>query len=405
LYFFSVAGAHSAVVKFPSLRRNSALVKAVEFEKYRRVAARLWRPRRLINWLRARAERDARPDRLRSLPLGIDLEPTTRCNLRCRICQRSEPGWPELEMPVERFDRLLDQFPALEQLKLQGIGEPFLHDRLFDLIRRAKRRRIRVFTITNGTTLDRSEHRQAVLESRLDELRVSIDGATPESHARRRPGADLDRIVDGLRRLVQARGRSRRPLLGIWCVGDAQNVAELPALVALAATIGVDELTFQTDLTSWGKSEWRARLEAMRLEARLDSAQLDSAMLDSVQLDPARLDSAQRDSESAEIARRFAEAKTDAAPRGLRFVAYAGNRFNESRPCFWPWESCFVSAGGLVTRCCILSDPRLHAFGSIEELSPRGFHALWNSPEYRDLRRNLREGRIPPLCRECYAQR
>jgi len=340
--------------------------------RLQRAAGRLAHPPRLLNWLRARNDRQERPERMTALPLGIDVEPTTRCNLRCRICQRSEAGWPELDMPVERFERVLEQMPQLEQLKLQGIGEPLLHERLFDLVRLAVRRGLRVATITNGTTLARVDQQEAILASGLEALRVSIDGATPETHAHLRPGADLAQILDDLRHLVERRRRARRPFLGIWCVGNVRNLAELTALVDLAAGAGVDELVYQADMTGWGKAEWLARVA-------------------NGQIDP----------EQAECAARIAEARQRARERGLAFVVYEGNRFSAARPCFWPWQSCFVSAGGYVTRCCILSDPRLHHFGRIDEWD---FASIWNAAEYRELRRAIRENHIPPLCRPCYGK-
>jgi pyrroloquinoline quinone biosynthesis protein E len=340
------------------------------FGKIQRAAERLRHPGRLVNWLRARSERRRRPDSLHSFPIGIDLEPTTRCNLRCRACQRSEGYGAGEDLTVGRVERILDQLPQLEQIKLQGIGEPLLHEQFFDLVRRARRRHIRVSSITNGTTLDVASHRQGILVSGLDELLVSIDGATPATHARWRGGSDLDQIVFGLRRLVDLRGRARAPRLGIWCVGNPDNLAELRALVELAAAVGVDKLIYQTEMTSWGKIEWRDRLTPVRL-----------------------------DPQSIEAARQIEEARVQA--RRLRFplTIYTGNRFSADRPCFWPWESCFISAGGYVTRCCVASDPGLHHFGRIDEMD---FSAIWNSSDYLDLRRAIRENHIPSLCRDCY---
>jgi len=341
-------------------------------EKLARLARRLRRPARLGNWLEARRERRARPDAMRSLPLGIDLEPTTRCNLRCFACQRREKDWPENDLPFDLFVRILDQLPHLEQIKLQGIGEPFLHPRFFDLVREAKRRGIRVFSITNGTLLADENLRRRILDSGLDELLVSIDGATAETQARWRGGSDLDRIVAGLGRLVALRGRKRRPRIGIWTVANPDNLAELPRLVEIAARIGADCLTYQTQMTAWGKKEWLERLAPLVI-----------------------------DPESPEAQAAFRASGESARRTGLAFTIYRGNRFNRERPCFWPWESCFISAEGYVTRCCIISDPRVHNFGRIDQAD---FRTIWNCAEYKEFRRAVRENRIPPLCRPCYGE-
>jgi radical SAM protein with 4Fe4S-binding SPASM domain len=277
---------------------------------------------------------------------------------------------PGLDLPLERFERILDQMPWLESIKLMGAGEPLLHPQFFELVRRAKRRNLRVWSVTNGTTLHLEEVRREIMESELDELWVSLDGATPETHARWKGGSDLNQIVDGVRRLVGLRGHAGLPRLATECTGNPDNIAELPALVNLAADLGIEELTYVNQPSSWGRDSLLPRLERSHL-----------------------------DLQSPEFTRQIEESREQARRRGVVFKLWAAHRFSPKRPCFWPWESCFISADGYITSCAVVTDPRLRNFGRIDDTP---FRVTWNSPEYQSFRRAHREQKISTLCRLCY---
>ena len=90
------------------------------------------------------------------LPKFLQVEPVGQCNLRCQMCpiqfrQDGPPHGPPAFMDFDVFTRLLDQFPDLEELQLQGLGEPMMHPRFFDMVELAASRGIRVSTNTNLT--------------------------------------------------------------------------------------------------------------------------------------------------------------------------------------------------------------------------------------------------------------
>src|ERR671915_1659042 len=90
------------------------------------------------------------------LPSFVQIEPVGQCNLRCRMCpiqfrQDGPPYGPPAFMEFETFARLLDEFEGLETLHLQGLGEPMMHPRFFDMVRLAAGRGTRVTTNSNLT--------------------------------------------------------------------------------------------------------------------------------------------------------------------------------------------------------------------------------------------------------------
>ena len=154
----------------------------------------------------------------------VYVEPTTYCNLDCAACIRRDWDEPNRMMTDEVFGAVLEgiraSLPAAEKpgncgepagdaqgaapnppvIFFGGFGEPLSHPDIFTWIRRAKSIGCRVEAITNGTLLDYETSRR-IVESGLDFLWVSIDGATPESYADVRLGAELPAILENMKTL------------------------------------------------------------------------------------------------------------------------------------------------------------------------------------------------------------
>ncbi len=91
---------------------------------------------------------------LLSRPTSLQLECTTKCNLRCMMCD--SPIWDRrgMDMKFSDFKKIIDQFPFLVSVNLQGMGEPLLNKDLFKMITYCKSKKIMVLFTTNATLLD-----------------------------------------------------------------------------------------------------------------------------------------------------------------------------------------------------------------------------------------------------------
>ena len=179
----------------------------------------------------------------------VYLEPTNACNLACSTCVRhawDEPEgfmeWTTFEAVVDglttaRAARPADQAPPA--IAFMGLGEPLLHPRFLDMVRLVKERGLRAEVTTNALLLD-DQLAAGLLEAGLDQLVVSIDGASAEAFGRVRSGASLERVVENVRRLHDQRGPNYGPgmRIGVEFVAMRSNVAELPGLSRLAARLG-----------------------------------------------------------------------------------------------------------------------------------------------------------------------
>src|ERR1700704_2143883 len=182
------------------------------------------------------------------LPGYVQIEPVGQCNLRCQMCsiqfRRDGPPYgPPAFMDFEAFKRTVDQFGTLRELHLQGLGEPMMHPRFFDMVEYATAKGIRVSTNSNLTLLN-DRRAERCVTSELDCLHVSIDGATAETYERIRSRAHYDRVVSNLERLLAARERlgSEHPHIHLVMVIMRQNLHELPEIVRLAHRWLVEEM-------------------------------------------------------------------------------------------------------------------------------------------------------------------
>lgn len=173
----------------------------------------------------------------------VYIEPTNRCNIACRTCMRNSWEVALGQMREATFARILEGLRAVTptpSVFFGGIGEPLAHRRTVEMVARVKALGSTVELITNGTLLDERRAR-GLIEAGLDVLWVSIDGATPESYADVRLGAELPRVLENLARFRRLRpaGHRARPAMGINFVAMRRNIADLPEVIATGRRLGV----------------------------------------------------------------------------------------------------------------------------------------------------------------------
>jgi MoaA/NifB/PqqE/SkfB family radical SAM enzyme len=328
----------------------------------------------------ARVARRARP-----LPPFLQLEPVGQCNLRCRMCavpfREDGPERGLAAMPFADFVRLIDGFDGLRELHLQGLGEPLMHPRFFDMVRHAAARGIAVSLNTNLTLLTERRARECAACG-LAAIHVSIDGATAATYERIRLGARFDKVLRNLSRLVAAVAAvpEPRPAMRIVTVLMRDNLAELPAIVRLAAATGVPNVFVQRLAHDFGESALPPRYAPMR---EFVAAQTTESMLAT-------------DVEAVFDRARAAAAECGVTLRLPRLDAVAPQA--NPRGCDWPVTGAYVSWRGEAMPCCMVGTPDRANFGSMLEHGPA---AVWGGAAFEAFRTRLASDDPPDLCRGC----
>jgi pyrroloquinoline quinone biosynthesis protein E len=330
--------------------------------------------KRRLNYQRLQA-RD-RAERMDTLPAKLDFENVSRCNFRCPACQVSiwENGRRAADMTLEAFKAIIDDLGTLVEIKLQGMGEPLLQgDPFFDMIRYARSQHIWVRTTTNASLLHLKDNAAKLIDSGVNEVQISVDGATAQTFQAVRVGSRFAQVVANCK-LVNAYCNERDLLrTRMWTVVQQLNLAEFLDLVELGADLGFRRITFAMDLHGWGQ-EVMEKPNAERLG------------------DVSRI---------LELAPRAIER---GRARGVEVTFWRNTtKYSSETPasmCPWPFERAFVSSDLRIVPCCMIGNPEVLQLGDATS-----FVAAWNAPAYREFRRAHLSGRIPGPCTLCYQNR
>src|SRR5258708_2877705 len=166
----------------------------------------------------------------------LEMDITSRCNIRCVMCYHSLDQFARSKavlFPVETFERLAETI-----LPHAHTPSPYF----VPILRAAAARGVPNLTFfTNGTLLTDATI-AAILETHVTEICVSLDGATAPTYEAIRRGACFEEVIGNVRRLIAARAARGRPepRVRFDMVLMKRNIHELPSLVELAASLGVD---------------------------------------------------------------------------------------------------------------------------------------------------------------------
>jgi MoaA/NifB/PqqE/SkfB family radical SAM enzyme len=180
-----------------------------------------------------------------ALPLHLQVELSSLCDLRCSFCPTGnrELRRPGRFMAPELFRRLWDELaPTLLTCSLWAWGESLLHPELREMLAIARSRPVVTMASTNGQVLDRKPVVEALLAHPPTYLIVALDGLSDDTNAQVRVGARLAPALAGVAELAREKKRreQRLPVLVLRTIAMKHNQHELPRAKAFAAEHGFD---------------------------------------------------------------------------------------------------------------------------------------------------------------------
>ncbi len=292
-------------------------------------------------------------------PISAQLEPTLRCNLRCKMCFRDkfECG----DMSFEEYKSILLKLNRLVKLHLQGLGEPFLHKDIFKMINYAANKGIIVTAISNGTMFTPKIIEQ-MKHTKLSELGISIDSTKKELYESIRIGANFDKVKENIKNLTKAVGNKMDIFMAVVILKE--NVNEIVEFVDFANSLGIKKIIFQA------------------VQSKEDFVENYEEGFDSLVIN---------DKKKVKIL--INEAKRRGKKLGIE-VVYDENVIE----CVWPWRNIYVTWKGDITPCCMIVDPNELKLGNIHE---QPFNKIWNGQRYKYLRYALLKGKYVKACEGC----
>lgn len=288
-------------------------------------------------------------------PMHISVEPTTACNLRCPECPSGLRSFhrPTGNIQAPVFTRIIDEMHRdLMTLILYFQGEPMIHPGFFEMVKYAKLNNIYTITSTNGHFLNKKSI-QALIDSGLDRLIISIDGTTQDTYEQYRKEGNLAQVLEGTKLLVAAKKqqKAKYPHIIIQFLVVKPNEHQIPEIQKIASELGVDELRLKT--------------------AQVYDYEHGNAFIP-----------------DQEEYSRYVQKKDGT----WKLKSSAENH------CWRMWQGCVFTWDGKVVPCCFDKDAS-HVMGNITQ---QPFNTIWQSPSYQQFRQHLFHGRSQiDICTNC----
>jgi radical SAM protein with 4Fe4S-binding SPASM domain len=315
-------------------------------------------PKRLVNMARVfssfQVSKASGKVNHRGMPISISIEPTTSCNLRCPECPSGLRSFtrPTGMMNEELFESIVNQLPELSYMIFYFQGEPYLHTGLLDMIRYASKKRIYTATSTNAHFLNDETARETV-ESGLDRLIISIDGASQEIYQSYRIGGKLDKVIEGTKNILhwKKKLKSRTPHVIFQFLVVKPNEHQIDDVKKLAKELGVDEVKLKT--------------------AQIYDFKNGSDLIPSID--------------------KYSRYKKN----GHDEFSIKNGLLDE---CWKMWHSCVITWDGKIVPCCFDKD----AHFVMGDLNKNSFEEIWRGEKYEVFRHSLFTSRSSiEMCRNC----
>lgn len=308
------------------------------------------------------------------LPIRLDFENVSRCNFKCTMCTVSEwhKGRRADDMPLDAFKKIIDEQYGLVEIKVQGLGEPTLQgDDYFEMIKYARARSIWVRTTTNASLLHLKNNYRKLIDSGVNEVQISIDGADKATFEAIRRQSDFERVVSNCKLINSYCAELGIERTKMWTVVQKANRHQLMDLVDLAYATGFRTMAFSLNMNDWGIERWQRINDAVSLEGRFTRADAERLMARGREL-------------------------------GVKVCFWnVTNKYSTQtveQLCPWPFERAYVSSDLRVVPCCIIANPDVSQIGVIGP----DFTSIWKSDAMTRFREAHLQGDIPKECSFCY---
>lgn len=363
--------------KFTSLLLDS--IYSLEEEKRREELLTL----KIFNLLLAQYEFRHGFQKLLSRPFFIDLDPANACQLHCPGCIHSptvapKADWNRAVMDYKIFKDFMKHYgPYSFGMYFYNYGEPFINRNIYQMIKYARGFGVSI-AISSNLSLPVDAH--ALVESGLDTLICSIDGATQETYEIYRRGGNLKKIEENIRAISAEKLRTEKSAPNIvWqFLTFEHNIHELDMARKLA--------------NEWGANQF--------IIGSPFSVQSDDPTIKELSVPEAGWHSFPtfdwngfvKNGASTWDHLNLSEIEHEYKAFKQRLARFDPNKFKQStftKYCDWPYKALVFDGSGRILPCC--SMPLISDNGKWE-MGVWGEHldieASYNTPEFQDLRMN-----------------
>lgn len=305
--------------------------------------------------------------RIIGYPYEILIDPTNLCGLSCKLCPTGQknPVRPKTVMKFEEYKKIIDEIgPYVSNLFLTNWGEPLLNKDIFKMIDYAHEKKIYTYLSTTLSKID-DKIVENIAESKLDNLTVSLDGASQETAEEYQIGIEFNKVIDRVGRIAKRKRElgKKSPQIQWRFIIMGHNEHEIPIAKKKYKQYGFDILELAKVRCDMGKEVF------LTLKQQFENVK-------------------------------------PFLPKDEKHSLY---NYKEKRKkhvlkntCSYLWTQAVINSDGSLSPCCAVYDKK-HDFGNVLE---SGFKNVWNNEKYQNSRRLIGKGKngdTPPICKVCYS--
>ncbi|MHB9074078.1 MAG: radical SAM protein [Desulfobaccales bacterium] len=177
-------------------------------------------------------------------PKEFEIEITTRCHLRCIMCEHTywqDPTYRNRDMTFAQFKHVCDEFPDLRYVNATGEGTGFLNKDFKPMIELLTERGVFILLVDSFDRFGPDMSRWLV-ELGVERLEISLDAGTKDTYEIVRKGAKWDRVLENIRHLKYWKEKYNSPFPSVLYryVITTLNLEECIDFLELVNELSVD---------------------------------------------------------------------------------------------------------------------------------------------------------------------
>jgi MoaA/NifB/PqqE/SkfB family radical SAM enzyme len=212
--------------------------------------------RKIVNIIRVKVEEKLGKTIVKGKPFFIKIEPTNRCNLRCKGCMHAVDR-QEIEksgflgnMDFKVFKKIIDPLQKyLIRVSLYYMGESLVHPEISKMVKYLSDRKIGSVISSNLNYLPEKLAHELV-KNKLTYLIVSVDGIKPKTYESIRCGGDINKVIENIK-LIQAekkKQKSKYPIIEVQTINFKDiKEDEIKEIKKIAKDLGVEKFFLKED--------------------------------------------------------------------------------------------------------------------------------------------------------------
>lgn len=287
------------------------------------------------------------------VPKTVQINPTNRCNLDCKMCQRRHLKVKYEHIDYDLFKSIVDKLNGVEEIILTGWGEPMVHPKIYDMVKYAKNKGFIVRFTTNGTLLTKDNVKRLV-DSDVDTIFISLDSTHPTES-----GHENIKFLDNIEYLVR----------------NAKNIE-----INFQPTLHKDREQDVRDVIDFASKIGVRRVQLLRLVTHFDK----NIKRPSVPNEEKPIfNSLEKYGKGKNVSVDFVPyALFDGFSRfSYKILRKSLHKFGKYCPKLF--DGCYITWDGNLTPCCLLPHYTIVNMKDVDSIEE-----AWNDPKFKDFREN-----------------